>query len=392
MNILKVFPAIYPVAKNQHASIVTAALPYVEKSKHNIKIVSSYTDYPLDNKKLNIIYVSKKDCMFEKTDILEDKIWNVDYRVSIEKYNETLLKIIEEEKPDLIEVEFDPSLAGYLSKNVNNIPVALVNHITLVKSDPIKNLLSIFTMNKIAGFIFVSNYFKRAFARSFPFYKHKSYVVHNSYEHILPYTKDTTKKDQIIFVGRGTTRKGIKEYLQAVSTFVNNQHNSNWNALAICSIENEKERVTLDSYKNISSVKQAIDTNKLKILENLPNQEAYGYLLESKIAVFPTTKKHKEGIPMVALEAALAKCLMITSTSGGFLEINPFPRTIIKKVNVKNILYKLNLFTQHPDFLHKNQQSQYEYVRKHFNVIHLVEIYDRIRENIVERHKTKHRG
>ena len=382
MKIIKVYPHKYPLHKMQNASVFLASKPYFEGSIHDIKIISSFCENKLDDKK--IIYVGEPN-NFTTTD--SNLSSNINTSIKYENYLKEVVAKIKELSPDLVEVEMDLDLASDISSEIKDIPVILVSHLNIIKSSIIKNFKRFFKIRKIYAFIFVSNYFKSQFLKYYPFLRNKTYVVHNSPQHVpqdLLY--DIPKENQIIFLGRATKRKGIKEFLQGVSKFL--LSNKNWKAVIVGSLEQQKEIDYLNEVLKDHDINKLLDEGRIILRKNLSNTEAFEELKKSKIALFPTIpKKHQEGIPLVALEAGLAKCLIISSNSGGYPEINPFKETILKKVSSENILAKLKYFCDNEEATKNLATQQHLFVSETFNFTKLIKQFDKTREEIVKNYR-----
>ncbi|MDR0483904.1 MAG: glycosyltransferase family 4 protein [Alphaproteobacteria bacterium] len=386
MKIIKVYPHNYPLHISQNASIVSASMPYISYSSFDIKIISSNTANPVKNE--NIIYVGDifKESLNKDTDLSN----NINSLVKYEDYLNLVISKIKEINPDLIEVELDLDLASDIAKSIGNIPVALICHLNLIKSSVIKNVKRFFKIRRISAFIFVSHYFQKRFLRYYPFYKNKTYVVHNSYKHIKEdIIFDTKKENQIIFLGRATKRKGIKEYIKGVSQFL--LKNKDWKGVIVGSLEQQKEIDYLNEVIKDESVDSLIKEGRILIYKNQSNSKAFEELKKSKIAVFPTIpKKHQEGIPMVALEAGMAKCLIVSSTSGGYPEINPFKESILTEVSSKSILEKLEYFSSREEAINSLSQKQHEFIKETFLFDKLRQKFDQVRENILKNYRKTH--
>ncbi len=385
MNILKIYPHIYSIDQNQKVSVVLASMPCVHKSSHNFQVISAHTNHKLEDEK--IIYLSEEQC-FLNADKLKNNdlsLYGFNPKVNYLLYLTSIKQLITEmnPKPQLIEVEFDLNLAYDIAKEFHNIPVSLVNHIDLIKSSPVKNIKTFLKLWHISGLIFVSHFFHKHFLKYFFFLKSKAYVVHNSYGHVSELDYNTEKKNQIIFLGRANYRKGIKEYIQAISAFL--ADNQNWQGLIIGSFEKKREEEYFATLIENPQIQALITKGQLHIKTNIPNKDALKALMNAKIAVFPTiAKHHKEGIPLVALEAALAKCLIISSTSGGYPEINPFEETLLNRVSKNSILEKLITYTSNPAKMQEQQNKQYNFIKENFSLEKQTLEFDNIRSEIVD--------
>lgn len=382
MKIIKVYPHKYPLHSMQNASVFLASKPYIYGSFHDIKIISPNTENKFNDEK--IIYISTQNISINENSNLLGNINN-----SI-KYDDYLFEVIAKIKalsPDLIEVELDLDLASDIASNLINTPVVLISHLNLIKSSITKNIKRFFQIKKVSSFIFVSYFFRNQFIKYYPFYKKKTYVVHNSFNHVPQnLVFDIPKENQIIFLGRATKRKGIKEFLQGVSNFL--LSNKNWTAVLVGSLEQPKEIDYLNELLENPNISSLVAHGRIKILKNLSNSQAFEELKKSKIAIFPTIpKKHQEGIPLVALEAAIAKCLIISSTSGGYPEVNPFVETHLKKVSTHSILEKLNYFCNNHKAMEDFATQQNLFINETFNFAKLMKQFDETREEIVKNYR-----
>ncbi|MGV3278977.1 glycosyltransferase family 4 protein [Rickettsiales bacterium LUAb2] len=386
--ILKILPHYIPVDQNQNMSIWSVA----KQSILNSKFIKSFIIYsppaskPLTIKDLKITYI---DSALTFKNSLNEEIanGNINHNVDREKYTKAIIGKINEDLEhnniSLIEVEEDYRLAGIIAKTFSNIPVVLVAHTVFGKRKFIPKLIQYFNyLRHIKHIIFVSKAHLDIFNKKYPYAVKKNYVIHNSYAHIsLIENNNSIKKNQIIFAGRASINKGYQEYLLSLTNIL--PTNPNWNALAILAVETLDVNNMLDNFINSNNdLQQLIQLGKLTIIKNLSNTELFNKFCESKIAVFPTHKSFAEGLPLVGIEAHLAKCAVICSENQGFKELSLNNALYLNyPITAEDISKKLKVLIEDTEMLDKLANNGYLHVKTQHDIKNLILLYDAIREN-----------
>lgn len=384
--ILKIFPYGNPISKNANTSLWLVGEQSINNSKfaNDFIIISAKSAYESDILDKNIIYISAKNNLHKPTEN-NKTIAAISKNSSISRkdYREQVLKKIKDLKPILIEVEADYKLAGAIAKKFRNIPVILISHSAIAKKPFIKRLFQYYHMKNITEIIFVSNYYQKHFFKHFFFSKKPNVVIHNSYSHVpLKEITFNNKANQIIFAGRSTTEKGYKEFIYGLLPILESY--KDWNALAVLSVENKKSELLLNTFLNQITIQNAIKNNRLKISINLTNKELFDKFEQSKIAVFPTHSSFIEGLPLVGIEAHLAKCTVVASNNPGFKELSGNNIYYLDNISADNVAKKIEFLIKNPKFMEELAISGYNNIVNNYNIKDIIQKYDYTRSKYLQ--------
>jgi glycosyltransferase involved in cell wall biosynthesis len=260
-------------------------------------------------------------------------------------YCRNLVKILKNDKPDLIEVHNRPNISSYLHKYLDipicqylhNDPDSFFNKFT--KESGRKKILQISTK------VFcVSKYVKNRLHHGFSNY-HNSEVIYNGLDltNIKKPSKKNTLSRKIIFVGRIIEEKGALELAKALQEIL--PKFPSWKACFIGQLSKDKKyrKEFLDTIKTIDKqciYKGVLDFEKVK-----------KEFIKADIAVLPSYCN--EAFGRTILEAILYGNAVITCANGGITEIADDNILYAKNHNIKDLVTKLTkLITDH-DFRNK---------------------------------------
>jgi len=380
--IVKVFPHNFPIGKNQNMSIwlVSKYVMLFSKFAKNFLIISPKAESPLEG--FNIHYIAP----LKKSDLKETSFgdWNISNAIERKDYTEQVVSYIKTVKPKLIEVENDIRLAGNIAKVCTNIPVVFIPHVVVAKRKFISRLMQYWRYIKpITKIIFVSYNHQKHFYKSFFYSKKPSTVIHNSYAHVKAKNVNFSEKlNQIIFAGRAVTFKGYQDFILGVLPVL--QKKQDWQGVAVLSIETENMNNEVEAFLKKPEITEAIKNGSLKVIKNLPNNLLFKAFAKAKIAVFPTHPSWLEGLPLVAIEAHLAKCALITSANPGFKELSSNNILYLDEINPSDITAKINYLIDNPKALENLALSGYKHITNNYNIEKLVKKYDQIREEYLQ--------
>lgn len=388
--ILKILPHAISTKENQNASIWSVAKYSMLHSKfvNNYTIISPDTLNRLKNFKIPIVYISTNETQERLKKGIQENM-----AISRKDYYQEVIKRVIKLSPNMIEVEGDYRLAAVLGKTFPNKPVIFISHNIFTKRQFFSRLVQyIKYIRYIKHIIFVSKSHFDVFTKHLFYAKNKCSIIHNSYAHI---TKDSetiksinynNKENKILFAGRALCSKGYQEFLIAVSKVLPN--NKNWKAEAILAVEYKDHQKDLDSFiDNNPIIKSLVESKQLNMIYNLSNTLLFDKFISSKIAVFPTHKRFIEGLPLVGIEAQLAKCAVIASPDAGFKELCRSTALFLSSNTppevddiVNKIEYLINNEQKANDLATKGQLN----ILTNHNIATLVTKYDTLRESYIQ--------
>lgn len=364
MKIIVVFPLNNPVENINTKPVVLAGYPYVKNSmfSNNIKVISSYTNNTLFD--INVIVIPKA------------KSNKQDYSLAVKEN-------IRIELPDIVEVHQDATLAGDIAKAFPQVKVSLVKHNNYIKNS-FKEKFSLYKwwvykkyLSYIHNIYCVSYAVRDHIQSAYPALSERIFVHYNTYGHILPFLKlnndFSTKENIILFVGKPVEHKGIKEFMLALPKVL--AQNKDWRVIIISAFFSKKAKYNKLFYQLIKEapIKNLINNGRIVLKDNLNIREVFNDMLAAKIVVVPT--KIDEPFGLVALEASMAKCCVISSNKGGLKEININSELLLNKVDIKELEDKL-ISVIKGDNLEQLANKGYNYCYQKFNPKTCVKILD----------------
>lgn len=205
-------------------------------------------------------------------------------------------------------------------------------------------------IRKCAAIFCVSDYVKKKFLEGISIYSDNVHVLHNGVQRKLK--KFPTKKKQILFVGRLVHEKGVHLYVDAIKAIA--MKYPDWSFGLIGSF-----RLGDNTNKNLYSLKI------IKKMKEIGSQaQFYGFqdqefveekMKKASIIVIPSIWEEPFGL--VAAEAMSNGACIIASKVGGIPEIIKDNGILIKNINLKKLLLKL-------DFLIKDNKLREKYQSK----------------------------
>ena len=106
----------------------------------------------------------------------------------------------------------------------------------------------------------------------------------------------------------------------------------------------------------------------------------FQYLQSAQIATVLTKKPEPFGL--VALEYHLARCVVVSSGTGGLKEISSQNALYLKQVSAKDIFYAIShIINNYENIYSLLSINGYNYTKEKFNIINLVKIIDNYREH-----------
>ena len=318
---------------------------FLQKSKH---------------KKNNIIYGHTKSKNFLSKNYKNINLKNLKSKLksTTNEYAEKLIKEINNNNFDIIEVHNRPQLLFKLAKKINSKFIFYFHNdpLTMKGSKSVKERLML--LENVEKIIFVSEWVRdRFFLDIDQKLKTKTEVVYPS----VNKQKKIKKEKNIIFVGRLNYSKGYDIFKDAIIRIL--EKFPNWKAYSI----GDEDR------RNIY-----INHSKHKELGFLNHKKTLKILNKSEIAVVPS--RWEEPFGRTSLEATSLGCATIISNRGGLTETTD-TAIILKKINSNELYLEIKkLITNN-----KKRKIIQSLGRK--NIKHLIDentrIIDQIRESCV---------
>ena len=269
-------------------------------------------------KKNNIIYghTKYKNYLTKNYKNISLKNLNSKIKSTTNEYANKLIKEIEANNFDIIEIHNRPQLLNKLSNKIKSRFIFYFHNdpISMKGSKTVKERLKI--LNTVEKIIFVSEWVRdRFFSEIDQKLRTKTEVVYPS----VNKQKKVKKKKNIIFVGRLNHSKGYDIFKEAILKILDEF--PGWQA---CSIGDEDRRVIYINHQNH------------KELGFIKHKKTLSLLNQSEIAVVPS--KWEEPFGRTSLEASSRGCATIISNRGGLTETTDHA-IVLKKLNSKE-LYK----------------------------------------------------
>lgn len=366
-----IFPHNNPFAKLNKKPVVLSAFSYLKYSKHrdNICVITPYVNQVEDCVKS--IVVPKEDSKSKP-------------------YTKHVLSLLANLNVKSLEVHQNIKLASEIAKHFPHIKVSLIKHNDYLinriqeKFYPIKLFFQIRYLKNIYKVFCISQYVQDSLIKNYSKYQDKFILLYNNYGH-LDYNFDNidinNKENTIIFVGKLNKRKGANLLLQVIPKILAKY--PNYKVVIISAIFSSKNKYAklLGKFIKNKSNEELIKNKQLVLLSNLSNSDVFAQLIKAKIAIVSTLKPEPFGL--VALEYALAKCLVVSSGSGGLKEINGNYAIYLNHLNANDLFIKLDEAISNYDEYKQKAQDGFDFSRKKFNIMNLINVIDEFRSEDV---------
>ncbi len=364
MSVVVVFPRNNPFSKQNTRPVVLAALPYILQSKFNIKVISPFTETPIENVLVKVLEKNLSTKKYYKSSVLEEEFIK----------NSTV-----------VEVHQDIKLAALIKKKYPEKKVFVIKHCAVLVNIILDKfyLCRIFHYHKyiknLDGIYCVSNYVKQLFIKNFPKAKSKFILLYNTYGHIDNVLKcNNTKKENIIlFAGKPVRNKGFCEFYNAAIEILNTSSDYKIMIIGAFFSKQYKHKFAYNKFLKKPEVQKFIDNGKLILKNKLTVEEVYKEMSRVKICVVPS--KVKEGFGLACLEASMAKCAIISSGSGALPEITDIFSLYLKKVSSKEIFASVMKLINNEKLLLSLGSDVFSYAKTKFNPEVLVSSLDKRR-------------
>jgi len=185
------------------------------------------------------------------------------------------------------------------------------------------------------NFVAVAEFIKNGWQNLYPILKkQKITVCHNGIDTQKFSNLSLKRKIDLLFVGRLLKNKGLDTILKALHCLV--KKDINFNQLVIVGRGPEKQRIK-------KQTKKFGLTKKIKILDNVSENQLIKLYNQSKIFLCPSTAK--EGVLTTMLEAVSCGATIITTKCCGMIEFAKHNKTalLIKPFDYKGLAQKIKL-------------------------------------------------
>jgi len=213
---------------------------------------------------------------------------------------------IKADLPDLIVVHQHPESAAALARSFPSIPVVLHRHgLMRHKHGWISKWRKGRALKPIHGFIFVSDFIRQSFLRTYPDLEPKTSIVFNGVN-CKDWAPAAQKSQRVVYLGRAREDKGVALLLEAFKK----ASPPDWNLELILGVQTEAERAFAD--RIAASI---APDDPVTIRENLASSEVKMRLGSAAIATLPSIVE--EGFPRAVVEAMACGCATLATASGG---------------------------------------------------------------------------
>ena len=322
---------------------IAILLPY--KENFSLKSAGAVSIFVNDTNQLSIfkknikVYGSTKDRITLKNYTNINLKKNFFYSTTAQ-YIKKFIKLIKNEKVDIIEVHNRPNYIDYLD-NIFKCKKILYFHNDPQDMQGSKSIdQRINLLNKTDKIVFNSNWSKSRFLEYLPDTLNfdKISVIHQSTSNIKINFKK--KKNIISFIGKLNTSKGYDVFGEAILKILDTH--PNWKSIVIGDEPREKLNFKHKNLKQLGYKKNTYVLNKLK---------------DVSISVVPS--KWDEPFGRSSLEAASRGCALIISNTGGLNETTKHA-LIIKNITAKDIYKKIDYLIKNKGFRQNLQKNAYK--------------------------------
>ena len=247
-------------------------------------------------------------------------IMNSRFYSTTKEYSKRIIIKLKKSHFDIIELHNRPVMVSDFVKKINS-KIILYFHNDPRTMKGAKTVSDrIILLNSVDKIIFISNWIKIKFFEGLPnLSENKTQVIYHS---IDPFTKNTKKYKQIIFVGKLNESKGYDLFCKALFPIL--EKHTDWKAISI----GEEKR-----FHHYNTHKKHIN------LGQISHKKVLNFLSKSEIAVIPS--RWEEPFGRTALEATSMGCATIISVNGGLTETTDHA-IILKKLDSKNLTLEIN--------------------------------------------------
>jgi glycosyltransferase involved in cell wall biosynthesis len=368
-----VFPKNNAFSSLNTKPVVMAALPYITESslKKLILIISPYTNFSYN--------LDVDTCFIDENSSIKNKIY----------YKEVLQTLLNN-KIVVVEVHQDAKLAGFLAKNLPHAKVCLIKHgdyfINKIKEKIFFYRWYYFHkyLKYITNVYCISNYVKNELCNAFEFFNDKSFVFYNSYGHINEHIvkeQQIIKENIILFAGKPVKNKGIIPLIKSIPIILKNNPNYNFVIMAGQFSSKDKYYKLFNNLINTKAIQKLIFNNRLKIYKAISVAEVFNIMKTAKVSIVPSI--FSEPFGLVALESVMAKCLIVSSGSGGLKEITQDNALYLNKINTKEIILSVQKAIEILDNNYLVEKA-YNYAINQFNPKMLVKKLDEHRIKLLQ--------
>jgi len=309
------------------------------------------------------------------------KIYEGNYGKNIFKHIKKILKIIDEEKIDIVHTQFvfGETLAFFIKLFRPNIKVINAFVGSLPPENRLKYKLISYFYRKFDGFIYVSNYVRKEKEGQFPILKNKiSKVIYNGVE-----KRDIKKFDKLklnkysLYTTSGLTKiKNLSVLIKALNILINDKNYKNI-YLYIVGDGPEKE--------NLERLIKQFNLGKNIFLLGYKTNVGY-FLKECDIYVHPA---YAEGFGIAVAEAMIEAKPIIVSNAGALPELieNKKSGLVVDAFNEKEWANAIEYLIKNPEYAKQLGLNAKERAKKMFSKENFVKNYENFYKEILNEQK-----
>lgn len=255
------------------------------------------------------------------------------------------LKLVKKIKPDIIHAHWiiPSGFAAYVNYLINKTPYMVTSHGGDIFGLQNKHLIKLkkIVLRKAKSITVVSSAIKKEIIKIDPTLKSKINIIPMGVDSNLfnPNKYDKSLKEKygtsgpfLLFVGRLVEKKGIKYLIQAMAEILKKYPNTKLLVVGSGPLETELKNLT----EKLQLSPSIIFTGAIQNID-LPK-----YYATADIFICPsiiTEDGDREGLPVTLMEALASGCFVITTKTGGILDIikNNITGFLIKEENYQSI-------------------------------------------------------
>lgn len=147
-------------------------------------------------------------------------------------------------------------------------------------------------------------------------------------------------KQIVLFVGRLSEVKGVKNLVMAIDILVNQQAQKNIQTLIIGHGNLEEELKRLSVEHNLTAY--------INFLGNIPNNDLYKYYSAADVLTIPSVESvgGKEGFPVTMMEGLICHCNVVASKIGGMKNLKGYKQiTLVEQNDINGLAQAIKNYT-----------------------------------------------
>lgn len=292
-------------------------------------------------------------------------------------YASSIIHLINNEKPDLVEVHNRPNLAHYIREHWTG-KLALHIHndpLTIRGAGSVKEREKL--IQKCDAIYCVSGFIKDQFCKGLRVNSDNVHVAYNGFS--IPNEQPKDKEKHLLFIGRLQPEKGSLEFAQALQKVL--PHHPEWKAIFIGASRHQHEpEAKMSAYEQQLNNTVKPLGNQVELRGYCPHKQTLAALAEAAILVVPS--QCNEAFGCAALEGMAHGCAILSTIRGGLKEVIGNAGHLMENATVEAIAEGLNRLINDEEYREHLQKLSFIQAQN-FDIKKTTHALDNIRENLL---------